>query len=203
MASQFNVVFDSVKQAKAETQKDELRVFLLAVEWVCSDKNSSGFSRCYFESGVDNTAYRSLGHNLGLSKYLVKSVDDKGKPKLDRLDNQGLKLKEGYAEAFNAAHLRLSVMVKDGLGLDAAVKLLKPVRPEKPKAEAPKAEAPKADAPKADAPKAVVAPAHQPTRKSTIADVVADVVAECELSGLDLNAVIKALQAQAKATKAA
>jgi len=199
MASQFNVVFDSVKQAKAETQKDELRVFLLAVEWVCSDKNSSGLSRCYFEAGVDNVAYRSLGHNLGLSKYLVKSVDDKGKPKLDRLGNQGLKLKEGYSEVFNEAHLRLSTMVKDGLGLDAAVKLLKPVRPEKQKAEAPKAEAPKAEAPKAEAPKAVVAP----KRKATIADVVADVIAECELSGLDLNAVIKALQAQAKATKAA
>ena len=193
MASQFNAVFDSVKQAKAETQKDELRVFLLAVEWVCSDKNSSGFSRCYFEAGVDNTAYRSLGHNLGLSKYLDKSVDDKGKPKIDRLGNQGLRLKDGYAEAFDAAHLRLSTMVKDGLGLDAAVKLLKPVRPEKPKADAPKA-----DAPKAEAPTAVVAPAHQPTRKSTVADVVADVLAECELSGLDINAVIKALQAQLK-----
>ena len=173
---------------------------MLAVEWVVTAKNSSGFSRCYFESGVDNTAYRSLGHNLGLSKYLVKSVDDKGKPKLDRLGNQGLKLKEGYNEVFNGAHLRLSVMVKDGLTLAQAVKALKPAKPEAPKADAPKADAPKADAPKADAVKAVVKPTHQATRKSTVADVVADVIAECELSGLDINAVIKALQLKAKKT---
>ena len=167
---------------------------------MCSAKNSSGFSRCYFESGVDNTAYRSLGHNLGLTKYLDKSVDDEGNPKVDRLGNQGLKLKDGYNEVFNGAHLRLSVMVKDGLTLAQAVKALKPVKPEAPKNETPKTETPKTETPKTEAPKSDVKPTHQPTRKSTVADIVADVIAECELSGLDITMVIKALQAQAKKT---